>query len=274
MKKFERIWQEIKNAENVDVYIGLVISTAISILGLATGDLTQKIFSAILLVLGFISGILLINNRINQKIKEILEQQYSEFNSSIVKAVITENNEAIIRALNGVSVSVYKNPYEYSQYKIKRLHQAKRIDDVTWRFHGYESQTSSKLDRQAYQKEDEIIKEVVRKSDVVWREVAVFRSKAHLEHELSLIQNPENVSYNLGYYPITDTIKSPPRFGFMIIDNNELFIGYASTSHWLVIRHSEIIALYSAYFTDIWKNSEKLYNDDEKKIEQLKTMFD
>jgi hypothetical protein len=268
-----KIWNDIRKGENLDVYLAIGVSLVVAIWGLFSGSFKE---SAMLMVLGAISVGVLVNRQTNEKIKELIEHRQSELNSSSIQDMIAENNNAVIQALNGVNITTYTTSAEYSQYKAKRLRQAKRIDDVTWRFHGYDVQTRSQGESQALKNLDEITKEIIKKDGVVWREVVVFRTKAQLEHELSLLKNPENIAYNFGFYPILPTSQNPPRVGFMIIDNEELFIAYASTSKWLAIRHPDLISVFSAYFNDIWREAEKVKignQVDQKKLELAELIF-
>jgi hypothetical protein len=271
MKGIRKVWAEI--LKDVDVYIALLIAVAVAIWGLFSGSIRE---SAMLMVLGAISFALLVNRHSNERLKELIEHRQSEFNALSIKDLISENNDNLIRSLNGVNIMTYATPGEYAQYKAKRLRQAKRVDDVTWRFHGYDAQTRSQGESQALRNVDEITDEIIKKDGVIWREVVVFRTKAHLEHELLLVKNPENIGYNFAFYPISPTSQNPPRVGFMIIDNEELFIGYVSNSKWLAIRHPDLISVFSAYFNDIWKEAEKIKigsHVDEKKLELAESIF-
>jgi hypothetical protein len=276
MKVLQRVWADIRKGENIDVYIALVVSVVVAVWGLFSGGLQEKIFAAMLMVLSIMSVGLLINRRSNDKIKEILERRQSEFNMSSIKDVVRANNESLIRSLGGVSVATYTTPYEYARYKADRLRRATRVDDVTWRLHGYDMQTRSQSELDALHEVDDVTKEIIKKTDVTWREVVVFRTRAHFEQELQLIQDAANIGYNLGFYPVPTDAKTPPRVGFMIVDNEELFIGYAANSKWLAIKHPDIVAVFSAYFYDIWREAEKIrvgIQVDNKKIEAAKTLF-
>jgi len=157
------------------------------------------------------------------------------------------------------------------KYGVKETRFTKKVDDVSWRFKDVNKQPRSGGDSTLRNEEMELISQIAKKPDVVWRGVAVFTSVEHLEREIPLISEIENKGYNFGVYEINPET-SPPLSGFMIIDNTELFIAYPPKSIRLTIQHPSIVKLYSEYFDDIWQLAQKVKlgdNIDFKKLHQI-----
>lgn len=177
---------------------------------------------------------------------------------------------------DSLKVVAFSNRKDYTDYRTRRLRTAKKIDDVTWRFQGYNGQTYSSGDTSAKKEEVDIISQIIKRSDVVWRGVAAFRSLEQFEKEKPLISELENVGYNFGIYELSPK-NAPPLTGFMIIDDKELFIAYPHKSIRLAIQHPQIIKLYSEYFEEIWQASYKLKQGnkvDFKKLQQLESKLE
>lgn len=172
---------------------------------------------------------------------------------------------------NSVKVVSFSNRKEYTDYRARRLKTAKKIDDVTWRFQGYSGQTYSKGENSVKSEEEQIISQIIKRSDVIWRGVAAFNRLEHLEREKPLITDSENVGYNFGIYEV-DPRKSPPLTGFMIIDNKELLIAYPHKNIRLAIHNPQIVKLYSEYFEDIWQMSHKLKQGNKIDLQKLQSL--
>lgn len=249
MKLLQNIERDIRNGENLDIYLTLIVSLIVVLLDVF-GIIDQSVISStILACLALISGSLLSNRR-----------------------SLSNTEEAIIQALQGGKVERFGGRQAYIQYRTERLRKAKRVDDVTWRFHNYSEQTYSRDELDLSRKELEMISELARKRDGIWREVASFRSLEQFNQEKSLVLDPKNIGYNLGYYKLD--ANAPPRIGFMLIDATELLISHAPKNIRLSIRHPEIVALFSEYFEDIWRYATKLKQGEKvnhMKLEQIET---
>jgi hypothetical protein len=154
-------------------------------------------------------------------------------------------------------VTEFSSRKEYTEYRMRQLRKAKKIDDVTWRFKDVNKQPHTGGDSILRKEQIDLISQIAKKPDVVWRGVAVFTSVEHLERELPLISEIENTGYNFGVYEINPQT-SPPLSGFMIIDDRELFIAYPPKSIMLTIQHPSVVKLFSEYFDDIWQSAQKV----------------
>ena len=247
MKSWQSLWNDIRSGQNLDIYLTLLVSLTVMILGVV-GIVDQGIISsAILACLAVVAGSLLNNRR-----------------------AFSNTETSIIQALQGVKVTKFGSRQDDVHYRADKLRKAKKIDDVTWRLHGHLEQTFSGEDINAFRKQWEVTSEVARKQGVVWREVVTFRSLEQFNQEKLLLLDSENVGYNLAFYEASSN--SPPRIGFMIIDDTELFIAYSPKDFRLVIQHPDVVAVFSAYFEDIWRSATKLKKGnqvDKARLEQI-----
>ena len=174
--------------------------------------------------------------------------------------------------LDGASnVISFSSRTDYVTYRANRLRVAQKINDVTWRFQGYSGQTFSHGEVTARRNEFKLISQILKRPDVIWRGVGVFNSLERFMEEKSLITDLENVGYNFGIYE-ADSRSSPPRVGFMIIDDKELLIAYPHKDIRLAIQHPEIVKLYSEYFEDIWQLSYKLKQGNKVDFQKLEDL--
>lgn len=170
-----------------------------------------------------------------------------------------------------VKVTSFSTRTDYTMYRTNRLRSAQKIDDVTWRFQGYSGQTFSHGEVSARKNEFNLISQIVKRPDVVWRGIAVFTSLERFLEEKALITDLENVGYNFGIYEVASK-NSPPRMGFMIIDDKELLIAYPHKSIRLAIQHPQIVKLYSEYFEEIWQSSYKLKQGNRVDFQKLQSL--
>ena len=82
-----------------------------------------------------------------------------------------------------LKVKTFSNRTDYTIYRTNRLRSAQKIDDVTWRFQGYSGQTFSHGEVSARKNEFNLISQIVKRPDVVWRGVAVFTSLERFQEE-------------------------------------------------------------------------------------------
>lgn len=257
MKNFSKIWDDIRSGTNIDIYFTVLGSFFVVVLGILQVVDETIVSSAILACLALVSMSLLANRRESEKLKEDLKLHKFKIDSAEILEALSSSSNSVIQALDGVKVTTFADRQAYTRYRTEQLRKATKVDDVTWRFQGLSTQTYSRGDIDAKREELDIISQIVNKPKVVWRGVAVFSSLEHFEREKSLITDPSNIGYNFGVYDF-DSRGPLPLVGYMIIDDRELLIAYPHKSIRLAISHPKIVALFSAYFEDVWQNSQKL----------------
>jgi hypothetical protein len=152
---------------------------------------------------------------------------------------------------------------------MKRLREAKYIDDVSWGKKG--SQTWTQKDAEAYAKYQDTVSAFAKNPRSIWREIAVFHTLEHFEQERQRVLAENNVAYNLGFYEVP-TEDAPNLRGFMIIDQCEVMINHDQQSIWVSIKHPTIVRYFLAYFEDLWQAAKKLKQGksiDRKELERL-----
>jgi len=212
--------------------------------------LVGRVPTLTLLVLGLIAGYLVLERR--NKLDRI--EQLS-----------VEGIEKVIDSLSGVDIRYFDNTQKLYEYVVKRMHEAKRtIDDTTW---GSVERTKTPAARKAHEKYVEAVSAVCTKRSVVYREVMSFPPIEHLDRaEAVLAKNL--YGYHLGYY-IYAQETLPPLFSFMIVDSEEVIIGFYRAPYLpserelrLAIKHPKIVALFQDYFDTIWYGAKKLKEGD------------
>ena len=240
-----------EKVERVVFSITAVLSILISIadwLGLLDNVpfLAGRIPTLTLLVLGLIAGYLVLERR--NKLDHI-------------EKLSVTGVERIIHSLGGVDVRHFESTQELYEYVVKRMHEAKStIDDTTW---GSAERTKTPAARKAHEKYVEAVSAVCSKKSIVYREVMSLPPIEHLDRAESVLAK-NLFGYHLGYY-IYAQETLPPQFSFMIVDSEEVIIGFYRAPYLpserelrLAIKHPQIVALFQDYFDTIWHGAKKL----------------
>ena len=174
-----------------------------------------------------------------------------------------EQNELIL-GLKDTIESLEETQFDVISYKTSgdllsdfsaRIRRAKRVDDVTWMEGEDAREKWTGQDLKAHGYLQETINDVSRKTDVIWREVAIFSSYMRYKQERQRILDPNTPGYNVAFYEPPPP-ESPPRIGFAVIDNEELVLCRDKVR--LKIKHPEVVAYFSNYFNIVWERAIKL----------------
>jgi hypothetical protein len=223
--------------------------------------LIGRIPTLTLLVLGLLAGYLVLERR--NKLDRI--EQLS-----------VDGIERVIKALGGVDVREFTNTQELYEYVVKRMHEAKKsIDDTTW---GSAERTRTPASKKAHQKYVEAISTVCTKGrSIVYREVMSFPPIEHLDRAESMLAK-SLYNYNLKYY-MYERESLPPLFSFMIVDSEEVIIGFYRAPYLptererrLAIKHPKVVAIFQDYFDTIWKGAKTLKEGDKTDYTTLQSL--
>jgi hypothetical protein len=266
----------LKNTSLALVILGVILLIIAAIGGIPIGNQTAPVMDTVWRYTLAISGGILLAIGIFLVLKEYSDQKKEKELSSETSSSGVEGNRG-----QGVSqVITYKNSGDFVSAFTARIRTAKRIDDVTWSSEEDGRERWSGQDRAAYHLLHEIITEIAKKDDVIWREVIIFSDKERFEREKKRILDPKTPGYNVGYYDIPPPT-APPRLGFAVIDNGdpdadtEVFL--SSDKIRFSIKHPAIVAYFAQYFELAWKRAKKLKQGTkvyEDLLNELETLFD
>ncbi len=106
MKAIRRIWQDIRNGQNIDIYITVTVSFVVAILS-AFGVTNQTLISsAILAILALVSASLLSNRRANESIESALRAVEKSIGSSV--SFLNEERSLLTKDFTEKAVSADK----------------------------------------------------------------------------------------------------------------------------------------------------------------------
>jgi hypothetical protein len=234
----------LKSIELVLLILTAGVSIIVSVLDLtgildSAPDVARRIPSLVLLSVGFIASYLIVERRGK------LEDIYSS---------LARHNYEMLRAI-GIEVEEYSTSADWAMSLSNRIRKAKRVNDVSWGDEESLQHRWSQSDRTAHNKCDAAVAEIIRKHDVIWREVCVF-SENRFKRKSKDILDPQAIGYSIAYLE-PSTKKAIPRIGgFMTIDaetqEGELFIANTESTMWLRIRHPAIVSYFAHYFDNLW----------------------
>lgn len=264
----------LKNTSLVLVILGVILLTIAGIGGIPVGNQTTPVMDTVWRYTLAISGGILLAIGVFLVLKEYFDQRKE-------KELVSKTHGSGVVDSRGQGVSpviTYKNSGDLVSAFAARIRTAKRIDDVTWNSEEDKRERWSGQDVAAYQLLHETITEVVRKDDVIWREVIIFSDKARFEHEKKRILDPRTPGYNVGYYDRPPST-APPRLGFAIIDNGEpdAEVFLSSDKIRFSIKHPAIVVYFAQYFELAWNRAKKLKQGtkvSEDLLNELETLFD
>lgn len=176
--------------------------------------------------------------------------------AAIVGAVVTFKRHDKGRKKD-VEVTVYESIGDYISAFESRIRKAKRVDDVSWE-QNLDEQWAGQ-DWTALRHLYETIAEVIKKPNVIWRDVVAFSSRGKFEQYRQAILEPDTPGHSLAYYEAFPST-SPPLIGLSVVDsgekNAEVFLVVRKMR--LRIKHPDIVDYFSRYFELIWKDGTKL----------------
>ena len=182
--------------------------------------------------------------------------------AAIVGATVSLTKKRERDKRESIEVIVYKNSGEYISAFEARIRKAKRVDDVTWGEGEANDEIQwSRQDRIAHRHLYETIAEIIRKPDVIWRDVVVLSSKYRSRFELykEFVLNPDAPGYSLAYFE-SPPPTAPPRIGFSVVDSGEddaeVFLAFGGSR--LRMKHPDIVAFFSQYFGFVLKRATQL----------------
>ena len=130
MKKLRRVWDNIRNGENIDLYVAVPLAILIAILGIFGITSPQLIASMTLVILGLLATSLLTNR---QAVKE-LSHKLSQSSNTVFHTDFSESNlerdfeEASELWLVGVSLTTtVRTRYSLIEKKLRAGHQIKAL---------------------------------------------------------------------------------------------------------------------------------------------------
>jgi len=239
------------------------VSLAISVLDLiglldTSSWIAQRIPALVLLCLGFVASYLIVERR--GKLEDIAR-------------IVDERSIAILQAV-GVEVEEYQTSADWVSAIAMRVRSGKHFKDVSWAEEEELQHRWSQEDRVAYEHCNAIISEVIRKQDVIWREVCVF-SRSRFARMREDILDESAIGYSVAYFE--PSTKAVPRIGgFLVIDDKEVFVASAESTIWLRVKHPAIVRYFSEYFETLWRHAKVLKKGphlDRQRFERLDARF-
>lgn len=239
MNGLRRIFSDIKQGDNIDLYVTVLIALVVAVLnllGIAPPSLVQTLSLSVLALL--VSSILGLRHRIENATEKISQVQ-------------KDSAHFIIESLDGVETVTFPSEVDCLKYITERISQAEiRIDDLSWSVGSHGSHPLSPALNENYLT---ALNDAIQR--VGFREVLIFNTPARVEKLRRRIAD-NWFGYSCAYYDI-ETAKTP-LLQFMIIDEREvIFLTDAYTSN-LAIRHPQIVKMFVEYYNDIWQKALKL----------------
>jgi hypothetical protein len=228
--------------------------------------ISERIPPLTLLGIGAIATYLIIErkNKIDE-LHKIMQNQSTDLPDKI--SAVTDN---IISAINGIKVNYFQSSNEMFRYASKRYSSAKTIADVYGG--GKPTKPRSQKDVEAYNNFHKTIDKIIKKEDVIFRQVCYFEYRQQYENEKKrLIES--NIGYNLGFYNYNSK-SSPPKISFGLIDAEEIIFSNSRRKIWFSIKHPFIVKFFEEFFNDLWdrsteiKEGNKIYFDNQKSLEK------
>jgi hypothetical protein len=246
------------------------VSFVIAILDLAglfdsSSWIAKRVSPLTLLTVGSIASYLVLERtgKLNKLTRELDERS-----KEIIK-VIWNSSSNTITSLDGTEVISFTSSGDLVSYAAESYESAQLVHDVTWSGSG--TQPRSFEDIEAYKKYRDKISEIARSPNRVWSEIVIFQSNEHYQQEKKLILDRDSVAYNLAYFDVpVDT--PPPRFGFAIVDDQEVLVSNSPEGIWLAIRHPDIVRYFEFYFESLWSDATKLKQSDEINLSEIKKL--
>jgi hypothetical protein len=238
MKLIQRFLQDIKQGENIDLYLTVLVAFAVAVLnlfGITSQNIVSSISLAVLALL--ISSILGVRHHL-----ETLEKD--------TKQTQKEYAQKIISSLSGVEVKTFSGGIECLNYLIKRISQAEKgIDDLSWIPElGSTHPLSPKLNEEYRKTVNQALERIP------FREVMIFNRPSRYE-KLKRRIDENLVGYSCAYFEVNP---ETPLLQFMIIDAREVVFFTDAYSYYFSITHPEIVGLFVEYYKSIWEKAIKL----------------
>lgn len=215
--------------------------------------LASRVPALTLLCIGFIAAYLIIERRVHlSNLVSTIALQHDE-----ILQAIEQSSKSTIRSLNGIDLNVYTSRSEFAKAFAQRIKTAQKIDDLVWgNFSGREP--ISGKDISAKDDYSEVVEGLLRKSNVVWRELVVFNEKRFQRTKKRVI-DPGIKGLNVGYFEIEEP-DIIPRISFMVIDNKEVFLFHLTNqlNLRLHIKQPDIVQYFASYYEALWDSSTKL----------------
>lgn len=171
-----------------------------------------------------------------------------------LESMITDQANRVIRQLNGVEVKCLNSRREYWDYLTKKVLGAQTsVEDLTWG--PAVDAPDAQATRKAFGRYKDAVQTVsTQRDDVVLREVFTFPADSRIAH-VEKMMGLEAKNYYAKYFELKESI---PLLQFAVIDGEEVILG---THHepadecYLSIRHPDIAAKLSSYFSKIWREA-------------------
>jgi hypothetical protein len=220
-----------------------------------------------LLSVGFIASYLIIERRNKiDKIATFLQESHKE----IVETISASSSQAI-QALEGVEIQSYNSREEFARAFVHRIKRAKHIDDLVWSNYSGKEPTSEKgaTMTQTY---SVTVDQVLRKPDVVWREIVIFTASRFARTE-ERIMDQRIKGFNVGFFDEVEP-SNAPRPSFMLVDNEDLFLFHLPNqlNLRLRIKHPTLVSYFAKYYEALWEKSIKLKQGEKIDYSQLNNL--
>jgi xanthosine utilization system XapX-like protein len=174
-----------------------------------------------------------------------------------VESLIESGFEKLTTSLSGVEVQRFESEKQTYDYLINRLQTVQgHIKDVSL---GIGSERVPEWRKKYYENRSKILK----RGKVHYRYVTVLKTRSRLDMVRHDMEDLASKQYYVGYF---DSPENPiPGLGFIIIDDKEVLVGAYRRLHNpsennpdLLIKHPDIVRLFSDYFELLWTQSTKL----------------
>lgn len=248
-----------EKVENIALLATVVASVLVALLDLfglveSIPWLTNRIPTITLLILAILASYL------------ISERSGEREELKGLKTLISENTKVTIASLSGVEASTKLSAEEGYEYIAKIYETAQRSIDAAI----LAPVLSRGLPRKVI---DEAFTKMLKANKVNCRYIT-YLDNAQWERMRPYITDSANQKLYFRYF---EPIRKPPLMSFLIIDNQEVYMRYphepGEPEIYLSVKHPEVVQLFAAYFTSMWREATFVSGDNRRKLEEIERRF-